>query len=295
VDLSICIPLFQQSPFRTVENLIQQAEELGIQYEIILVDDASSKGVIESNRNFFRSLPTVRYIVLSKNIGRAKIRNKLASEAKGQYLVFLDGDAILNQNSFLPSYWSKRENAELIVGGRTVGDRIAKCELRWLYSVKREVLSAEERKLDPYSSFMTGNFCCKASVFKKIQFDENIKGYGHEDTLFGLKSETLGISILHINNPLLFEANDINADFLNKSEAALRNLKVISKSNPQLLNKVGLLKLQEKISRLSLAQLFRWFFKLFEKTIRRNLLSSKPKLYFFDLYRLNYLLGLDLR
>jgi len=290
VDLSICLPLYQQKPFETVKSLIKQAEELKVNYEVLIIDDASKPTLSATNAQYFSNFPTVRYIILEHNIGRAKIRNRLAAEAQGDYRLCLDGDTLIDHNDFIKLYWDKRESAMVIIGGLKLAPLIPRCELRWFYANKREAINCEERQLKPYSSFMTGNFFCKGSLFETLQFDENIKGYGHEDTLFGFGLEKLKISILHLNNPILFAADDRNSDFLIKSKEALENLKTLSKTSPALEQKIGILKLGLKMQRYNLGVLFIWAYYPLRKMIYKNLLSSKPSLFFFDLYRLNYLL-----
>jgi glycosyltransferase involved in cell wall biosynthesis len=295
VDLSICLPLYQQKPYQTINTLLIQAEALPIDYEILIIDDASRPDISAANAEFFLTFPQVRYLILKKNIGRAKIRNKLAAEAKGDYLLCLDGDVAIKQNDFILTYWNSRKSSEILIGGIELGGLQVGCELRWLYAIKREIISTVERQAKPYSSFMTGNFFSDNAIFRKLQFDEEIKGYGHEDTLFGLGLERLNIPIKHLDNSILIEADDENSAFLDKSKEALKNLKTVSEKYPALRHKIGILKLSLKIQRCGMANIFRLVFNPFKHRIYKNLVSKKPSLILFDLYRLNYLLGLDLR
>lgn len=266
-----------------------------IDYEILIIDDASSPAISEANAQFFLDSPRVRYLILKQNIGRAKIRNKLVAEAKGDYLLCLDGDVVIKQNDFLKTYWTIRKSSKILIGGIELGGLKAGCELRWLYAKKREVINIVERQARPYSSFMTGNFFCDSTIFTELQFDEEIKGYGHEDTLFGLDLERLNIPILHLDNSIIIEADDKNSDFLAKSKEALKNLKILNKKYPALGHEVGILKLSLKLQGSGMDNIFRIVFNLFRNRIYKNLVSTKPSLILFDLYRLNYLLGLDLR
>ncbi|MGI5828511.1 MAG: glycosyltransferase family 2 protein [Patescibacteria group bacterium] len=66
-----------------METLIKQS---GVEYEILLIDDGSSK-VIDAN-----SLPKEVTLFRRKHSGTALSRNFGASKAKGEVLVFVDGD-----------------------------------------------------------------------------------------------------------------------------------------------------------------------------------------------------------
>lgn len=291
MELSICIPLYNSRPIALIKALSQQLESLKLKAEILIIDDASLAEISKENQLSFAQMPWVRYVVLERNIGRAKMRNLLVAEAKGEFLLMLDGDARMVKKDFISHYWHLRKANTVLVGGRTVGSIITNCELRWFYTVEREILSAEQRQNRPYASFMTGNYFCDSTIFQKLKFDENIRGYGHEDTVFGLELEKYQVPIIHIENPLLFEADDSNIDFLEKSEEALRNLQALYPYYPDLKDKVRILKLALKLKGLGLALIYQQFYKLFRKSINANLTSANPSLRYFDLFRLNYLLA----
>ena len=72
--------------------------------EIIIGDDGSSAEYHEK----YRSLEgeNVRVISSEKNIGRAAIRNRLALEAKGDFLLFIDADAMMpgTAEAYMPKW-----------------------------------------------------------------------------------------------------------------------------------------------------------------------------------------------
>ncbi len=290
MDLSICLPLYQQKPYAAVDKLKVQADNLHVDYEILIIDDASDPAISKENTRHFSAFPTVRYLVLPANIGRAKMRNRLAAEAKGKFMLCLDSDLIIENHKFLQNYWEQRNNALVLVGGRKTSALIKGCELRYYYALQREEKSLGQRQEKPYSSFMTGNFFCNKAIFDRLQFDEALKGYGHEDTLFGFGLEALKIPLLQLENPVIFAADDTNKVFLKKTKEAINNLHILHRKYPEWSTKLRILDFALKIEKKNAKRLFIYAYRPFKKLISKNLQSKKPKLFFYDLYRLYYLL-----
>ena len=65
-------------------------------YEIIVVDNNSTDQSVEKIRSFF---PSVRVIACADNLGFGRANNLASSEAKGEYLFFLNPDTILCNNA----------------------------------------------------------------------------------------------------------------------------------------------------------------------------------------------------
>ena len=68
------------------------------------------------------------------------------------------------------------------------------------------------------------NVLIEKTIFDKIRFNEELKQYGHEDTLFGYQLKKAGIDILHIDNGLVHGGVEANRDFLNKTKLGIENL-----------------------------------------------------------------------
>jgi GT2 family glycosyltransferase len=62
------------------------------------------------------------------------------------------------------------------------------------------------------------------SLFEKVKFNEDLAGYGHEDTFFGLELFGQGLIIRHIDNPLIHLGLESASDFLEKTATGIANL-----------------------------------------------------------------------
>ena len=58
----------------------------------------------------------------------------------------------------------------------------------------------------------------------RIRFNEELKQYGHEDTLLGYQLKKAGIEVLHIDNGLYHEGLESNREFLVKTKLGIENL-----------------------------------------------------------------------
>ena len=90
--LSILIPVYQVKVEKLVVKLIKQCDRCKIEFEILCFDDGSKERIKVSNRSI-DLLMRVNYVELSENLGRSKIRNRLAKSARYDYLLFLDADS----------------------------------------------------------------------------------------------------------------------------------------------------------------------------------------------------------
>jgi len=227
--LSICIPVFNFHVVGLAENLSKQAISSQIPFEIVIIDDFSGNEFRQLNKKL-AEMPFVVYIELDQNIGRSAIRNKFLQFVKFENLLFLDCDSEIHSPDFIKNYIKHFDNCEKVICGGTLYTSLPSAhqnKLRQKYGQSHESLSSEIRKLKPYQSFMTNNFVIKKSVLERIRFEERLKEYGHEDTLFGYHLMKCKIIVEHINNPVVHNYQEIQKEFIDKSLLALKNLHYI--------------------------------------------------------------------
>jgi len=287
--ISILIPVYNYDITGLVTELHRQGMDLGIPFEIICYDDGSQPEYKVQNQTI-GLIEFVKYKEIEKNHGRAAIRNLMAASALYEMLIFIDCDMEICSSSFLQKYL-EYEGRGAVVGGITYAENPPKDQekyLRWLYGVNRESRSAEFRNKTPYGSFMSGNFAINKVDFDLVRFDETIKGYGHEDTLFGSDLGKKNIPVVHIDNCLLHNGLDSSEVFLSKTKNAVENLAQLVQSGKMDPN-IRLYKIYRRLKKWGVAWVFRIYFHFGKKILLNNLKSENPKLQNLDLYKLGLL------
>ena len=289
--ISICIPIYNFNVVDLIVTIINQGEGIKKPFEIICIDDGSNKETLKLNAKISLH-KTVNYLTLKKNIGRSKIRNLFLENANYENLLFIDCDCSIQSENFLEKYFEQLNNA-VVYGGRKHHDNPPKNKnkkLRWLYGIKKEDQNFNYRVKNPYHCFRSNNFLIKRAIFSQIRFNEKIETYGHEDTLLSLELKKNKIAIFQINNPVFHEGIEDSIIFLEKTKSAIKNLILLEKN---ILNtsSIKLIKTYHLINKLKLTWLIFPLSKPISKVLERQLLSSKPSLKIFDLYKLIYFLG----
>lgn len=230
--ISVLIPVYNINLHPLVSELQPQLAECGVDYEIIIEDDASPDWTIRHHNSLLGEMEHITYIEHPDNLGRSKTRNHLADTAKYPYLLFIDCDARMKKKSYITDYLkhireNKLEGKDFAVSGGLAyhfarppkGQR-----LRYKYGIYREIRLAFLRNRNPYQNFTPFNLLISKSVFDTCRFDESLTDYGYEDTFFGIDLNDHNIPVYHIDNELYHEGLDSNVDFIRKIEASVRNL-----------------------------------------------------------------------
>ena len=290
--LSILIPTYNYDCTQLVKDLQLQAERSGIDYEIIVADDASPIQAYKEKNRAINALPHCRLIELEENIGRARIRNRLADEAQHEWLLFMDADAEVISDNFIADYL-KHTDADVVCGGLCHAETLPSPEvsLRYAYEKRADKKRAAHYRAErPYEQFITFCFMVRASLFHSIRFDDRITEYGHEDTLFGIELKQRRAKILHIDNPMRQGGIETNEEFIEKTRAALRNLSAMKET---MQGHSALLSVYNLLKRFGLSTcVARWFVRK-ESTLTVHLTSTNAPLPLFFLYKLGYYCSLN--
>ena len=287
--LSILLPTYNDLCVNLVGNLHQQAEAVGIMFEILVGDDGSTDTRVVADNKQIGQWEHCRYLIQPQNAGRAAIRNILAKEAQYDWLLFIDSDMTVVRPDFISQYIAQ-EDADVIDGGVSIGGdaEVLKNNLRYLYEKASEhEHTVEMRRKNPYQDFHTANFLIRRDLMRSHPFDERFRYYGYEDVLFGKTLKADGIKIKHIDNPLGFNTFEDNPSFIAKTEEGLRTLHTFRQ---ELRGYSRLLTFIEGIHIPLILSLIRCWHRLFGKWERRNLCGGHPSLRLFSLYKIGYYL-----
>ncbi|TIS53931.1 glycosyltransferase family 2 protein [Mesorhizobium sp.] len=202
----------------SLQSLASQTERC---FEIIVADDGSRPDTADVIEAFAGSAPVPVKHVWHEDVGfrRSTILNKAIVEARGRYLIFIDGDCIL-QPDFVAQHRALAEPNHVVTGSRILLGRELSKELlaegKWNYQAFRQKtlshrLTGEISKIMPlfmrltwrrlrdYRSFVWRRIkgcnlaCWKSDALAIGGFDETFTGWGSEDIDFVFRLHDKGV------------------------------------------------------------------------------------------------------
>jgi len=295
--ISILIPTYNYFTFPLVNELFNQASVLNIEFEIIVLDDGSNNEDIINQNKAINQLFYCRYEINETNLGRGLNINKLVSIAKYDILLIMDCDTMPKDNLFIERYAKaiKSNETNIIYGGIIYNNEKPKENemLRWVFGNSRESIPIEKRKQNPYHYVLTSNILISKNILEKYSFPDYIKNYGYEDIVLVINLKNNGIKINHIENPAFHLNLETSEAFITKFHSSLRNLKFLVDNNKISYHEIGISSMYYKLKKMKLDGLFCLFFDAFKNIMIKNLVSKKPSLFLFDMYRLGYFCSLN--
>lgn len=90
-SVSIIMPLYNCEEY-IQESITSVRQQTYKNWELIIVDDASSDKSVDIVKQIMKEEPRICFIGLKVNGGAANARNRAIKEAKGRYIAFLDSD-----------------------------------------------------------------------------------------------------------------------------------------------------------------------------------------------------------
>lgn len=291
--LSVLIPTYNYNIFPLVAEVNRQCILAQIDFEVLVIDDASGGFVAENSR--INSLTNCSYAILPENIGRSKIRNVLADKAKYEWLLFLDADVLPVRDTFITDYLNEtlREDAAINGGIIYQTEKPEKQKmLRWTYGKNREALSANARSKNPYLAFLSLNFMIPKGVFESVKFDETLPNLRHEDTVFSYQLQQAGVRVKHVDNPVTHFGLDDFEIMLQKEHESLLALKLLVESGKISKEYVKMGRYYAFLQKTGLSFFVKNFFELTRKSLLSDISKPNPSLFWYDVYRLGYLCSL---
>ena len=297
--LSVLIPTYNYNTFDLVRELKNQIIKLNFDFEILVLDDASTNEEIINKNQKINTIPNCRFSINAKNLGRSLNINKLVGLSKFENLLIMDCDTFPKDILFINRYYDliKSSDVKVVFGGIDYQEEKPKDDkmLRWIYGKKREQISLETRLKNPYHHVLTSNLLIKKSVIESFPFPDYITTYGYEDLIFVKNLKENNIPINHIDNSSIHLNLEKSIVFIEKTKVSLNNLKFLSDKNKVNATDLKLLLLYTKLQKCKLTHFTVNVFEILKKILLKNLTSSKPLLPLFDFYRLGYFCKINLK
>lgn len=287
--LSILIPTYNYNVYPLVTELKNQADALGIAYEILVQDDASSFFLEENTE--INLLQHCSYTLNHENLGRGNNINLLNNRAQFDYVLILEADAFPEKKTYLQNLIATiNTDTSILFGGVTYPNQKPEKEklLRWKYGNERESISLSERLKNPYHFVFTWNLLLKKEILSKHHFPYNVKDYGYEDVVFIKQLKENNILVQHIENRLVHFNTETSLTFIEKTEKAVSTLHQLILDKKLELSDTKIGKVYKVVKFWQLNFLISFFFKKVSKNMIKNLTSSNPSLIVLDLYKLGY-------
>ncbi|HAB89043.1 MAG TPA: hypothetical protein DCF84_00815 [Bacteroidetes bacterium] len=109
IDVSIIIVNYNVKQF-LLQALDSVFKNQGIDFEVFVVDNHSTDNSIESVKSMF---PSVHCIENDKNMGFGKANNQALTKAKGKYVLFLNPDTVIKENTLLTCFQTMESSQNL--------------------------------------------------------------------------------------------------------------------------------------------------------------------------------------
>lgn len=120
LSLTVFIPAYneQANLRRCVEVVSARLRALGVDAELLIVDDGSTDGTRQLAERLASELPQVRWIAHSRNCGIGAAFVTAISQARGEWLILIPADLALHPDE-LSRYIEAAPEADIVVGLRS--------------------------------------------------------------------------------------------------------------------------------------------------------------------------------
>lgn len=212
IFISVIIPTFNRiDVLKLCLNSILTQSVSSQNYEVIIVDDCSKDNTEEVCNRYVSEYHNVVYIRNQFNQGSATTRNNGIKISKGELLIFLDNDLIVN-NDYIEQHIKIHRSYNFekiaIVSNITYEPEFLKQSNFGQYIQSRAIGYRSQRNMKGVDiNDLAGNFfagggssCQKKYVIQNGMFNQTLKKYGLEDELFGYHFKKNGGKIIYQND-----------------------------------------------------------------------------------------------
>ncbi len=276
---------------RALESLIKQDFDRNL-YEIIVVDNNSADNTSKIIKNFKQKYPDFNIITaLETHQGLSYARNKGIELSRGNYISFIDDDAIARQDYISKISFYTRKYPEIFAFGGKVLPRYENGkEPAWMSHYIERIISIVDRgekvKIFKKSYPVGCNMIFKREIFEKLGgFNTRLRLRSDDKYIFE-KIKKAGYEILYLPEVVVEHFID---DFRTKKEYVVRISRLNGRAENIRINTLEKGKTLEKIKRMA-----DYVFKVFASLILWMIFAmkgqwAKGKMLFLSLW--NQLMG----
>lgn len=189
--ISVVIPTFNKPELlrQTLTALVADAQALGDECEIVVVDDGSHvPGTAALLAEFSGRLPLVD-ASSEENLGRARARNRGWRRARGEWVLFLDDDIRLRPGGLVAHVRAQSAEEAVWMGAVVTAPEIVDSVL-FDYLDSRGTAKLAPGENPPARYLLTQNVSIPRAALETIGgFDEEFGSYGFEDMELGFRLE----------------------------------------------------------------------------------------------------------
>jgi glycosyltransferase involved in cell wall biosynthesis len=281
--ISVIIPTYNGAhKIETVLSALTQQTVLP--FEIIVVVDGSTDNTIEVVKSFEQIFSRLR-IIQQANSGRAAVRNRGASEASGDILIFYDDDMKPHPDSVAQHASFHGKQNGILSGNQVEHERPDKTEIQnykahltWMWTSK---YSDGLNKLNPSNLFFTAANCSiKKSIFIALGgFDNTLTDA--EDHDFAARALENGIDVFFDKENIALHNDPITChSYINRLRAYAEAHQKLKQLHP------GRYKTAEKKSFVVLKRIAYYIlsFRIWSNLVDKQFFRFLPRRYRYKLY-----------
>lgn len=204
--ISILIPVYNETAtIIPVLEMVAKADTLGLEKELIVVDDGSTDGTIDILRNLNAADYHARIFFHEKNQGKGAALRTAQGHASGDLMIIQDADLEYSPEEYPELIKPILEGrADVVYGSRLTGGKISRA-FKFSHYLGNKFLSLLTNLL--YDCTLTDMETCykvfRADIFKKVQIKSNRFDFEPEITAKVLK---MGVRIYEL--PISYYGRD---------------------------------------------------------------------------------------
>ena len=192
MQLSVVFPVYNEAGNveALVDDVVRACDPLGLDYEIVVVDDGSQDGTADLLRRLKQRVARLRVILFRRNFGQTAALQAAISHARGEILITMDGDGENDPADIPRMLQSLQTGVDMVCGWR---------QGRWQGSLLTRRLPSEaaNRLITYATNVRLHDYGCQFKAFRR-ELASGLKLYGEMHRFVPVLAHDLGASIVEV-------------------------------------------------------------------------------------------------